>query len=52
MTAFGTERGKAQREQGPHYRPAKKKANQPEVRQHVEAGSALYTDALKSYSVD
>jgi len=27
----------------------KKKALQSEVRQHVEAGSALYTDALKSY---
>jgi transposase-like protein len=27
----------------------KKKALQAEVRQHVEAGSALYTDALKSY---
>jgi transposase-like protein len=27
----------------------KKKALQPEVRKHVEAGSALYTDALKSY---
>lgn len=27
----------------------KKKAIQAEVRQHVEAGSALYTDALKSY---
>jgi transposase-like protein len=27
----------------------KKKALQVEVRQHVEAGSALYTDALKSY---
>ena len=28
----------------------KKKALQAEVRKHVEAGSALYTDALKSYS--
>jgi transposase-like protein len=27
----------------------KKKALQAEVRKHVEAGSALYTDALKSY---
>ena len=27
----------------------KKKALQSEVRQHVEAGSAIYTDALKSY---
>ena len=27
----------------------KKNALQPEVRKHVEAGSALYTDALKSY---
>jgi len=27
----------------------KKKALQPEVRKHVEAGSAIYTDALKSY---
>ena len=27
----------------------KKKTLQPEVRKHVEAGSALYTDALKSY---
>ena len=27
----------------------RKKALQAEVRQHVEAGSALYTDALKSY---
>jgi len=27
----------------------KKKALQGEVRHHVEAGSALYTDALKSY---
>jgi transposase-like protein len=27
----------------------KKKTLQPEVRQHVEAGTALYTDALKSY---
>jgi transposase-like protein len=27
----------------------KKKSLQAEVRQHVEAGSALYTDALKSY---
>jgi transposase-like protein len=27
----------------------KKKALQPEVRKHVEAGSALYTDALESY---
>jgi transposase-like protein len=27
----------------------KKKALQAEVREHVEAGSALYTDALKSY---
>ncbi|MBK5293326.1 MAG: IS1595 family transposase [Acidobacteriia bacterium] len=27
----------------------KKKALQPEVRKHVEVGSALYTDALKSY---
>ena len=27
----------------------RKKAIQGEVRQHVEAGSALYTDALKSY---
>lgn len=27
----------------------KKKALQGEVRQHVEAGSAIYTDALKSY---
>jgi transposase-like protein len=27
----------------------KKKALQAEVRQHVEAGSALFTDALKSY---
>ncbi len=27
----------------------KKKALQAEVRQHVEAGSAIYTDALKSY---
>jgi transposase-like protein len=27
----------------------KKKALQSQVRQHVEAGSALYTDALKSY---
>ncbi len=27
----------------------RKKALQPEVRKHVEAGSALYTDALKSY---
>jgi transposase-like protein len=27
----------------------KKKSLQSEVRQHVEAGSALYTDALKSY---
>jgi transposase-like protein len=27
----------------------KKKALQPEVRKHVEAGAALYTDALKSY---
>jgi transposase-like protein len=27
----------------------KKKALQGEVRKHVEAGSALYTDALKSY---
>jgi transposase-like protein len=26
-----------------------KKALQAEVRKHVEAGSALYTDALKSY---
>ena len=30
--------------------PSRKKgALQPEVRKHVEAGSALYTDALKSY---
>jgi transposase-like protein len=28
----------------------KKKALQTEVKKHVEAGSALYTDALKSYS--
>jgi transposase-like protein len=28
----------------------KKKALQSEVRKHVEAGSALYTDALKSYN--
>lgn len=28
----------------------KKKALQAEVRKHVEAGSALYTDALRSYS--
>src|SRR5207249_7363900 len=28
----------------------KKKALQAEVRKHVEAGSALYTDALQSYS--
>src|SRR6202049_2216079 len=28
----------------------KKKALQPEIRQHVEAGSALYTDALESYN--
>jgi transposase-like protein len=27
----------------------KKKALQPELRKHVEAGSAIYTDALKSY---
>jgi transposase-like protein len=27
----------------------KKKALQSEVRKHVEAGSAIYTDALKSY---
>jgi transposase-like protein len=27
----------------------KKKSLQPEVRKHVEAGSAIYTDALKSY---
>jgi transposase-like protein len=27
----------------------RKKALQPEVRKHVQAGSALYTDALKSY---
>jgi len=27
----------------------KKKALQAEIRQHVEAGSAIYTDALKSY---
>jgi len=27
----------------------RRKALQPEVRKHVEAGSALYTDALKSY---
>jgi transposase-like protein len=27
----------------------KKKALQPEVREHVETGAALYTDALKSY---
>ena len=27
----------------------KKKSLQPEVRKHVEAGSALYTDALESY---
>jgi ISXO2-like transposase domain len=27
----------------------KKKAIQAEVRKHVEAGSALYSDALKSY---
>jgi transposase-like protein len=27
----------------------KKKTLQPEVKKHVEAGSALYTDALKSY---
>jgi transposase-like protein len=27
----------------------KKKALQAEIRNHVEAGSALYTDALKSY---
>jgi transposase-like protein len=27
----------------------RKKALQAEVRQHVEAGAALYTDALKSY---
>ena len=27
----------------------KKRALQPEVRKHVEAGSSLYTDALKSY---
>ena len=28
----------------------KKKALQAEVRKHVEAGSALYTDALQSYN--
>src|SRR3989449_9021361 len=28
----------------------KKKALQAEVRKHVEAGAALYTDALQSYS--
>jgi len=28
----------------------KKKALQAEVREHVEAGSALYTDALQSYN--
>jgi transposase-like protein len=27
----------------------KKKTLQAEVRKHVEAGSAIYTDALKSY---
>jgi hypothetical protein len=30
--------------------PEEKKAVQAEVRKHVEAGSALYTDALQSYS--
>jgi hypothetical protein len=47
-------------ERGKHGKPSqvrtkvianrKKKALQAEVRQHVEAGSALYTDALQSYS--
>src|SRR6266487_681634 len=30
---------------------AKKKTLQPEIREHVLAGSALFTDALKSYEV-
>ena len=46
------ERGKDGNQQGPHHgrSESQEEGSQAEVRKHVEAGSALYTDALKSYN--